>query len=412
LGRFVLLYSLLALALWSTVASASWESLGPEGGEIRHVVQSTSDPNTLYAFSDSYSTKVVRSTDGGSSWATVGSFNNQEYCATVASNGTICAGGGSAFMYSTNGGVSWTSVSASNTYWYGVAVSPADPNTVFGAGYRYDGSAWVLCFMKSTNGGSSWAYTSIGAANTYGQAISVSQTNPSVIFITGYAYTGSTYLPIVYRSTDGGASWTDVTPAASASDYYSYSVAVSPLDQNLVILGTYYNIYRSTDCGATWTKVTNYQYYNYSVVFSQANPSTVFAGGYNYVYRSTDAGLTWASYSSGLPTQYLYTVTPHRTDATKVYTGTPVGFYRSTSSGTSWSVSNTGLYLGKIYAFGIAPTQPSRIIMQVYGMGIWLTNDNGSSWTHLTTPLTCGDFCGIVFSPSSANTILALEGSG
>ncbi|NLP06350.1 hypothetical protein GX411_10430, partial [Candidatus Fermentibacteria bacterium] len=83
-------------------AQADWESLGPEGGELRNVVQSATDPNTLFGFSDSYSTKVYKSTDGGTSWSQVGSFNNQEYCATAASNGNLYAGCGSAFATSTN----------------------------------------------------------------------------------------------------------------------------------------------------------------------------------------------------------------------------------------------------------------------------------------------------------------------
>jgi photosystem II stability/assembly factor-like uncharacterized protein len=411
LSTWFALFTVVLVMVWSSFAWADWESLGPEGGEVRHVIQSTLDANTLFGFSDSYSTKVVKSTDGGSTWSPVGTFNNQEYCAVMASNGTIYAGGGHAFMVSTNGGVTWTVNGTSNVYWYGVAVDPTTPTTVYATGYKYNGSAWQLSFMKSTNSGSTWTYTYVGPVNSYGQAIAVSQTNPNVIFVSGYS-SGTSTVPVAYRSTDGGASWTDVTPAGTSSEYYSYSVAVSPTDQNLVILGTYYNIYRSTDCGTTWTKVTANQYYNYSIAFSQVDPNYVFAGGYNYVYRSTNAGLTWTTYSSGLPAQYLYTVTPNRTDLTRVYTGTTIGFYRSTTTGTSWTQNNTGLYLGKVYAFGVAPTQPSRVIMQIYGLGIWLTTNNGSSWTHLTTPLSCGDFCGIVFSPSSANTILALEGGG
>lgn len=391
---------------------ADWECLGPEGGDLRHVVQSPVDANTLFGFSDSYSTKVYKSTDGGTSWSQAGSFNNQEYCVAMASNGTIYAGGGHAFMYSTNSGTTWTVVSTSNVYWYGVAVDPVTPTTVYGAGYKYNGTAWQLCFMKSTNGGSSWTYTYVGPANSYGQAISVSQQNPSLMFLSGYVYTGSTYNPVVYRSTDGGASWTDVTPAASAGEYYSYSVAVSPVDQNLVLFASYYNVYRSTDGGNSWTKVTNYQYYNYSMRFSASDPNLVFAGGSSSIYRSTNAGLTWTSYSTGLPSQTIQTVVSDWSNSTKAYASCATGFYRSTSTGTSWTASNTGLYLGKIYALGVAPTQPSKIYMQIYGLGVWLTTNNGSSWTHLTTPLSCGDFCGIVVSPADANTVLALEGGG
>lgn len=409
-GCHVLLLAL--LLLWSGIARASWEQIGPEGGDVRHVIQSQSDPNDLWAFSHSGPTIVLRSLDGGSSWAVAGSFDNLEHCAAVSPNGTLYAGGESAFMFSTDMGVSWTSILTGSIYWYGVAVSPDDPDIVFGTGYRSEGSTCIMCFMKSTDGGSSWTCSSVGAPNSYGQAMAVSETDPSVMFISGRCTVGGVSEPAVFRSTDGGGSWTDVTPAAASAEANSYSVAVSPVDGNLVIFGTHFNIYRSTDCGSTWTRVTDFQYYNYSIAFSPADPGTVFAGGYGSAYRSTDAGVTWSSYSSGLPAQHLYSVTPHRTDVTKVYTGTLVGFWRSTSGGTSWSAANTGLYIGSVCAVGVSPTQPSELVMQVHDTGIWLTTDDGSNWTHPATPLTCGDFCSMAFSPAGSSTILALAGSG
>ncbi len=402
----------LVLLLPVLPAHAGWESLGPEGGEVRHVVQSVSDANTLFGFSNSYPTQVVKSTDGGSTWANAGTFNNSEYCAAMGSGGRLYAGCGHAFARSDDAGSTWTLTSVNNTYFYGLAPHPTDASTVYAAGYRYTGSAWVLCFMSSANGGSSWSFVDIGAANTYGQSVSVSKTNPNRIFVSGYAYTGSTYNPVLYRSLDGGVSWTDVTPAASAGEYYSYSVAVSPVDENLVLFSSYYNMYRSTDGGSSFTKVTNNQYYNYSLQFSAADPNLVLAGGSGSIYRSMNAGLTWSSFSTGLPAQAMQSVVPHRTSTATAYAGTPVGFFRSTSTGTSWVASNTGLCLGRVFAIESAPSQPSRIYKQLYGLGIWLSTDDGAGWTHLTTPLACGDFCAIEVKPDDPNTVLCLEGSG
>jgi photosystem II stability/assembly factor-like uncharacterized protein len=407
-----LIPAFLVLIAAGGTASAEWESLGPEGGEVRHIVQSVSDASTLFGFSNSYPTQVVRSTDGGSTWSNAGTFNNNEYSAAMGSGGRLYAGCGSAFATSDDAGSTWTLTSISNTYFYGIAPHPSVANTVYAAGYRYNGSAWVLCFMSSTNGGSGWSTVDIGAANTYGQSISVSATDPDLMFVSGYAYTGSTYNPIVYRSLDGGGTWVDVTPAASGGEYYSYSVAVSPVDDDLVLFGSYYNMYRSTNGGSSWTRVTSNQYYNYSIAFSAADPAVIYAGGYGSVYRSVNSGLTWSSFATGLPSQPMQSVMAHRTDATTAFCGLPVGFYRSTTSGTSWVASNTGLCLGRILAIETAPSQPSRIYKQIYGLGIWRSMDDGSSWTHLTTPLSCGDFCDIEVKPDDPNTVLCLEGSG
>jgi photosystem II stability/assembly factor-like uncharacterized protein len=413
MGRFVLACAFLPLAL-SGIASADWESLGPEGGDVRHVTQSTLDAGTIYGFTDSSPTQVLKSTNGGDTWTKAGTFNNTEYCAAMSPAGTLFVGCGSYVYYSTNGGVSWTASSyIQNTMIYGIAPHPTDPSIVYAACYRYDGTTWVLSSLKSTNGGATWTYTDLNAVQTYATDIAISQTNPNLLFITGYSYDNVSYAyaPLIYRSTNAGATWTNVTPAAAATDYYGQSVAVGPTDANLVLFGTLYGMYRSTDGGANWTKVSTYNYF-YQVTFSPANPNYVYAGGYQSFYRSTNAGLTWSTSSTGLAAVAYQCVAPHLTTAASVYTSCTLGFYRSTDTGVSWVCDDDGLVIGRVLAWGIAPSQPSRIYMQMLGLGIWLTTNNGSAWTHLTTPLTCGDFCGLAVKPTDPNYVLALEGSG
>jgi photosystem II stability/assembly factor-like uncharacterized protein len=412
LSRLSFLFpAVLVLGLYS-VSSADWESVGPEGGEVRHVLQSTQDSNTLFAFTGSGPIQVLKSTNGGDTWTKVGLCNGYDYSAAMGPTGTIYIGSSSYVYYSTNGGVSWTMGGAvSNNIFWGLATHPTDPNILYGVGYRYNSSTWVLCALKSTNGGASWTYQDLNSVMTYATDIDVSKTNPNLVFLTAYEYTGSTYNPLLYRSTDAGTTWTNVTPAAAASDYYGQSVAVSPVDANLVLFGTLYGMYRSTDGGTTWTKVSTSNYF-YGTAFSPANPNYVYAGGSSCFLRSTNAGLTWSSSSTGLPSSTFQAVAPALATATTVYTSCALGFYRSTDAGASWTLDDDGMIIGRILAFGSAPSQPSKMYMQMMGLGVWLTTNNGTSWTHLTTPLACGDFCSIVVRPTDPNYILALEGSG
>jgi photosystem II stability/assembly factor-like uncharacterized protein len=377
------------------------------------MVQSALDASTLYGFSDYSPTRIVRTADAGATWTIAGTLSGMENCSAMGVGGRLYAGGGGEFYYSTDGGATWTTVACTNVYFYDLAPHPTSSSTVYATGFVVSGSSCCIGFMQSSNGGTSWSSVAVGPANSYGYSIALSPTNPSVMFISGYAYTGSTYVPRVIRSLDGGATWTDVTPAAALSESFSYSTAVSPVDQNLVLFATMTGIYRSINCGAAWTRVATGLENPSGIEFSRADPSLVMCCGDSVVYRSANSGQTWSTVPTGVASGKGTTaLVLHRTASTLAYLGSSAGLSRSTDAGQSWSLYNGGLHIGEILAFGVTPTQPSRIFLQVAAQGIWRTTDNGSSWTRLTTPLECGDFCGITVGPTDPNRILALEGFG
>ncbi|NMC34415.1 MAG: hypothetical protein GYA36_18475 [Veillonellaceae bacterium] len=400
-------------AFLSAYSWADWECIGPDGGELRTLFGSATDPNTIYAFNDYSPSRFVRSSDNGASWTVLGTIASMETCAEMGSGGRLYAGGNTEFFRSSDGGWTWTAASYPNTYFTALAAHPTAPDVIYGCGYAYSGSACSMFFMQSTNGGASLSFSSVGPANTYGYAISVSKTNPSVIFLSGFCYTGSGYAPRVYRSVNGGVSWSDVTPAGAASQEYSYAVAVSTADQNTVVFGTSSSIWRSADCGAGWTSVATDLVNPSGLQFSEANPDLVMCCGDTVVYRSADAGLSWSTVpsgtSSGKGSSSMYL---HRTNQDLAFLGSGEGLLRSTDAGQSWTEYNGGVHLTEISAIGVTPSQPSRIFCQSVGNGIWSSTDNGANWSRLTTPLECGDFCGIVVKQTDPNTILALEGFG
>jgi len=408
--RLLLLCSACLVAAAST-SIADWVCIGPQGGQINHLVQNESN-GTLYGTSGSYPVEVVKSTDGGQTWSSAGSFNGYEYSMACGPTGTIFCGGSSYVYWSTNGGSTWTtSPYQQNTLFYGMATHPTDPQTIYSTGYRYSGSVWQMFFGKSTNGGSTWTYTILATDQSYGQGIAVSRTNPQLVFCTGYVYTGSTYLPKLYRSTDGGATFSEVQPAGASTEYYGYSVAVHPTNASIVLWGSLYGIWRSTDGGTNWTDCSSTTY-NYGINFSLADPNTAWAGAYNGVLKSTNGGQSWTLITSGLSGSYFYNVVGSATDVTRVNTGSTYGSYRSTNTGTSWTQSNEGLYLGRDMAIAVAPSQPSMLLKQMQAFGVWRSTNYGTSWTQVTMPLSCGDFCSIVFNPTNPQIIMALEGGG
>ncbi len=391
-----------------------WTALGPEGGDINSPVQSPTNPEELWAFSGSNPIQVVHSTDGGLTWEVLSSITGgTAYDFAICSDGDLVAAGSSRTWRSTDGGFTWTDSYLSNTIFYDIVAHPTDPDQVFGCGYAYDGS-WKFSFMHSTDGGLTYTVTYVSLPGTYsysyGRSIAIGKSDPSVILLGGYGYstTDATYEPLVMKSTDGGASFASVTPPEAASQYYFYGVGVHPANPDILLAGSLQSMYRSTDGGTSWTKVAASQSYNYRICFSDADPDLVVAGGSSRLYRSADGGVTWSSVTSGLDGSDIQWVVPSWSSTDIAFTGSSAGFYRSTSGGTSWTGSNEGLLVGKVLA--MAESQ-GWIFMNMEDMGVFKTPASATvQWEEVSTPLSCGDFCDIC--ADGAGTLLALEGSG
>ncbi len=206
-----------------------------------------------------------------------------------------------------------------------LAVSASRPKTVFvGTG---DPSGWSFTpgngVYRSDDGGASWR--NVGLEKTrYINSVIVDPQNPDVILVgsIGAAQAGGAANPNrgVYRSTDGGATWTHVLykdaytgvrgMSADAADsrivYASFqrgTMGVSPAElAKLAPLGT--GIYKSSDAGASWTLLegvglpAGVPSYEVAVasgtkgmrVYAEAQGTGRDAGG---VYRSDDGGRNW-----------------------------------------------------------------------------------------------------------------------
>lgn len=120
-------------------------------------------------------------------------------------------------------------------------------------------------------------------------------------------YTGSDD-GLIQRSTDGGASWTNVTPAA-AGDGLVNEIEVSPHDANTVYLAFRKDrvgdptphVFRSTDAGRTWTRLVDGLRAGEPVRVVREDPvrrGMLYAGTETGVYFSTDNGARWQPFTT------------------------------------------------------------------------------------------------------------------
>lgn len=79
---------------------------------------------------------------------------------------------------------------------------------------------------------------------------------------------------------------------------------MDPSNPDIILSSCVDGMYRTTDGGNTWSQVTTgtsiYERVN-DIEFNPGNPNIVYASGYTIILRSTDNGLTWTQTSTGLP---------------------------------------------------------------------------------------------------------------
>jgi photosystem II stability/assembly factor-like uncharacterized protein len=411
----------LALAFASATWADTWESVGPSGGTFIGSVSDPADANIVTVITTNPSpSNVYQTHDGGASWTKIGEIPYSyvyNMCAFDMSN--LYAACSSRCYYSIDGGVSWAygSIPSSSGYARCICVDPTDSSKVYMAGTYYDSgtATYSMAFFTSTNGGKNWtAGTFFTADYLYIYDMAISRTDPDVIYVCGYQRLSGTYFMAMYRSTDGGVSWSDISSAVEPTQSrYAYSVAIDPLDENRVYAGGSY-FYYTTDGGVTWTKPSTSYYNVRDIGIDPVDPSNIYMGCYNYVYVSHDYGLSWTGHYKAIQGSWAYVEVAPALPSTVHIATTYSGFYKSTDSGSTWNTAHDGIYAHVIDAVTVAPSAPETVYIDCYNCyNILVSDDCCASWTEVLYPSGCSaSICGILVNSMNPNIVMALEAGG
>ena len=314
--------------------TATYDFIVTDHFSERQVAASTAVYNdTLYIVGGDDGTNlrdVWKSTDQGSTWAKVevtASFlhPNLSSYSTVAANGTIYVTGGNLGTSSSEQNRVWKSANGGKTWQElttGTKFSVRAGHTTLAIGtdiYVIGGYITGADRVWRSSDGDNWAQVTMSASTTFS-----ARTNHSSVYIPSGANAGmyviggfgaSTRLNDVWKSTDGGATWTRVTASAAFSARNTHSSVYIPSGANagMYVIGgrtggggssIVNDVWKSTDGGANWTRVTANAAFavrslHSSVAFGQA--IYVFGGRgvsgshYNDVWKSTDGGASWVN---------------------------------------------------------------------------------------------------------------------
>jgi photosystem II stability/assembly factor-like uncharacterized protein len=338
---------------------------------------------------------------------------------------------------------------------------PSQPN-VFYIGFD-NGGIW-----RSTDYGSTWEPLFDREPTGSIGAIAVAPSDPSIIYVGSGAGIIRPDLAVgdgVYKSTDGGKTWTHL---GLRDSQMIAMIDVDLKDPNrlfVAALGHPYGpnaergVFRSTDGGQTFQKVLYKDEYTSAndVRIDPGNPTTVYAtlwqqqqsfiegGGFggagNGIFKSTDGGTTWKQLTDGLPPviqanlaiapsnpQTIYATVAGaapegggRGGAANTTTGV-VGFYKSTDAGEHWALT-TG-------AGGRAPDNrplarigggdlPTIVVdpkneSVVYSAStvFWRTEDGGLTWSAVRGAPGGDDYQKAWINPNNPNILLVVSDQG
>ncbi len=305
---------------------------------------------------------VYKSTDSGTTWnkANAGLVTSVAWRVVPdpSSPSILYAATPEGIFKSGDGGITWSMILPGQG---SVVLAPSSPSTLY---------AWTSAgLFRTDDGGAEW--TQLAGAGLVEQTAPtgredglalVAADNPDTVF----AMTGMADTPMkrLFRSTDGGNTWSQVLEGIASGTSDAGLLAADPVNPSTLFTATESGeagqVLKSTDAGSTWTVVSPPEQWTNGladVAVDAHAPSNVYAiqgqgigSGPNPVFRSPDGGATWEKVDlanlEGLgepfwsPERLLFD--PRSPDTLyvpvlrQVGWGIGVGLYRSSDGGVTW----------------------------------------------------------------------------
>jgi photosystem II stability/assembly factor-like uncharacterized protein len=215
------------------------------------------------------------------------------------------------------------------------------------------------------------------SANTDATTVAASPTDPSVVL----AHIGAT--GNVYRTTDGGRSWSPSTGVTAFGSFVRMVVARSDASR-VYLVHRGQGFFRSADGGASFRGTFRGRLG--AVAVDPTNADVVYIATWDTgrgLFKSTDGGNTFTSL--GQPGNFgSIAIDPGRPRT--VYAGSRAGgVLRSSDGGATWTAVQKGLPGGEVLGVGVDPHATARIYAWVQAEGLFLSNEGGASWSAVDT---------------------------
>jgi photosystem II stability/assembly factor-like uncharacterized protein len=375
LPRAVLALSFLATCIAQAADPAlfqdlHWRLVGPfRGGRVLAVTGVPDEPQHFYF--GSVNGGVWETLDAGRTWQPI--FDSQP----VGSIGAIAV-----------------APSAAKTIYVGTGESDMRSDISQGSGV-----------YKSIDGGKTWTFAGLRDTQQIGRIL-IHPRDANLVYLAalGHPY-GANPERGVFRSKDGGKNWTKVL--GPNADTGAIDLAFQPGDPNIVYAALWQarrppwsiyppasgpgsSLYKSTDGGEHWTQISGHGFPDkvgrIGIAISAAAPQRVYAlvdGDLGGLYRSDDAGATWTRKSSDVRIWqrdwYFGEIAADPKNPDRVYVPNTI-VLRSEDGGATFDALRGDQTGDDFHAMWIDPQNPQRQILGV-DQGTIITLNGGKTWS-------------------------------
>jgi len=196
-----------------------------------------------------------------------------------------------------------------------------------------------------------------------------------------------------------------------------FTMTHDPADDSIVYAGTNFGgVYRSTDGGTTWTALSGP--FSSDAIFGisiapTSNPRSILvatqSGG---LYRSANNGSTWAQVNTGIPTAAVRNVAYSLVTSARALAATSAGIYLSINGGVSWGP--TGSDIGTLYGEQLLydPVHAGTVYAGTLGAGVRRSTDGGATWQGFTEGIGDEDIVCLHWDTNNPNRLWAATPSG
>lgn len=280
-----------------------------------------------------------------------------------------------------------------------IAVRPDNPNVVYssdlpGLGVtRYDHATFQIREIGPWGESGAWEVEKLKYRFNWSVPVELSPHDPDILYVAGN---------VLFRSTDEGASWTEISPDLTRNDptkmmpvggpisredslAHQYptisSIVESPVERGVLWVGTDDGLIQiSRDDGSTWVNVTPPDMPEWSLIRMDVSPHTpgkAYAAAANYrlndfhahLFRTDNYGETWTPITDGIAENHFSRVMREDIEvAGLLFAGTEAGVYCSLDDGASWFMLKLNCPAVEVYDLVI---KEDDVIIATHGRSMW-----------------------------------------
>ncbi len=353
--------ALLAVALTSVACrAAEWFPLGPYGGNALSLAVDPSDSKHL--FLGTATGWIYDSHDGGTTWAHV---------AQIAKRNDLVVDH--------------------------ILADEKNPKRLIVAAYLVDHPSEGGLYISEDYGKNWYSQAQLRGQSVRSLARSASNSSELV----------AGTLKGVFLSLDNGMHWKQISPEGSTEIHEVQSVAIDPVDPNVIYAGTWHLPWKTTDGGATWHNIKEGIIDDsdvFSIIVDPKKPNTIYASACSGIYKSADGGDLFHKVQ-GIPS------TARRTRKLEqdpehlgtVFAGTTEGLYRTLDAGAQWErLTPADVIVNDVY---VDPSNTNHVLLATDRGGVYRSEDGGSTFEPSNTGFSARQVIAYAADPQNPNTL-------